>query len=517
MNIIKSDIVSLHGAAISMIGGRPENQDDMFFLDTPLGFLIIVCDGMGGGPGGKTASYIVKNEIAETICECSQQTPRDHALKMAVARAHKALEDKMIENPALNGMGSTFVAVLINKHSAVIAHAGDSRFYRLHGKKCLFRSQDHSLVAELVRKKVMTEEDARRSPQANVITRGLGSTNNHVPEIEEIPYKKGDRFVICTDGVWGSMHHQKLLKVFTQPIEQQKLLSDLSAQIDKIGFAKGGGHDNHTIAMFELEKDSQLKDSFLWKKWAMITSVTVLVIVLICICLWAILRSDKTNGSPTSRTTTISSGIPSPSDNSNYTTSSKAESSETQEAGESGMEVHDDPGERGYNSGSKSYNEKMVNDYGGNQINEDARNLLLERIGRTGKDSDSVAKQKIVRHEKKIVPNPTETAQKIINRYDSAKAVGKKTIEEAQKSLEAKKTEIKTLFIDLSEQTKNSKTHQAVERISNVVDALHSWDIAKEPDPKTKLYVPTPKAKGHMEKQITRLRELKKSLEQVTE
>ncbi len=517
MNIIKSDIVSLHGAAISMIGGRPENQDDMAYLDTPLGFLIIVCDGMGGGPGGKTASYIVKHEIAETLCECSQQTPRDHALKMAAARAHKALEDKMIENPALNGMGSTFVAVLINNQSAVIAHAGDSRCYRLHGKKCLFRSQDHSLVAELVRKKVMTEEDARRSPQANVITRGLGSTTNHVPEIEEIPYKKGDRFVICTDGVWGAMQHQELLKVFTQPIEQQKLLSNLSAQINKIGFTKGGGHDNHTIAMFELEKDSQLKDSVLWKKWAMITSVAVLAIAIICICLWAVLHSDRPNGSSTSQTTTQSSGMSSPSYNSSYTTSSNAEISETERTGDNRMEMHDDSGEKNYNAETKDDNEKIANGYGGSQINEDARNLLLERIGRTGKDSDSVAKQNVVRHEKRIAPNPTETAQRIINRYDSAKAVGKKTIAEAQKSLEAKKAEIKALFIDLSEQTKNSKTHQAVERISNVVDALHSWDIAKEPDPKTKLYVPTPKAKGHMEKQITRLRELKKSLEQVTE
>ena len=293
MNIIKSDIVSLHGVAISMIGGRPENQDDMAYLDTPLGFLIIVCDGMGGGPGGKTASYIVKHEIAETLCECGQQTARDHALKMAAARAHKALEDKMIENPALNGMGSTFVAVLINSQSAVIAHAGDSRCYRLHGKKCLFRSQDHSLVAELVRKKVMTEEDARMSPQANVITRGLGSTNNHVPEIEEIPYKKGDRFVLCTDGVWGAMQHQKLLKVFTQPIEQQKLLSDLSAQVDKIGFAKGGGHDNHTIAMFELEKDSQLKDSFSWKNKILYVLAILCILVLILLCIKDFVLTQK--------------------------------------------------------------------------------------------------------------------------------------------------------------------------------------------------------------------------------
>lgn len=298
MNIIKSDIVSLHGTAISMIGGRPENQDDMAYLDTPLGFLVIVCDGMGGGPGGKTASFIVKHEIAETICECSPQTPRDHALKMAAARAHQALEEKMKENPALCGMGSTFVAALLNSQSAIIAHSGDSRCYRLHGKKCLFRTQDHSLVAELVRKKVMTEEEARQSPQANVITRGLGSTNNHVPEIDEIPYRKGDRFVLCTDGVWGSMPHQKLIDTFAQPLDLQKLLSDISTRVDKIGFLKGGGHDNHTIAVFELEKDSQLREKVSLEKKLFIAVILLLVFVCLAfLCMKGYSWMSKTESS----------------------------------------------------------------------------------------------------------------------------------------------------------------------------------------------------------------------------
>ena len=295
MNIVKTDKVSIHVVALSMIGGRPENQDDMGFLDTPLGCLVIVCDGMGGGPGGKTASYIAKNEIAQTLCECTPQTPVDYALKLSVARACKALDDKMVEIPSLTGMGSTVVAVLINHQSAFVAHAGDSRFYRFHGKKCLYRTQDHSLVAELVKKRVMTEEDARLSPQSNVITRGLGSTNNHVPEINEIPYKKGDRFVLCTDGVWGAMPHPELLKILTQPTEIQKLVTDLSVRIDNMGFAKGGGHDNHTIVMFEMEKDSVMKDKPLWIKFALYWVGGMVMTSLFGFGLWFILPwNDKT-------------------------------------------------------------------------------------------------------------------------------------------------------------------------------------------------------------------------------
>lgn len=513
MNIIKSDIVSLHGAAITMIGGRPENQDDMGYLDTPLGFLIVVCDGMGGGPGGKTASYIVKNEIAGTILECSPQTPRDHALKMAAARAHQALEDKMKENSSLSGMGSTFVAVLLNSQSAVIAHSGDSRCYRLHGKKCLFRTQDHSLVAELVRKKVMTEEDARQSPQANVITRGIGSTNNHVPEIDEIPYKKGDRLVLCTDGVWGSMQHQELLKEFTQPKDLQQLLSDLSTHVDKIGFSKGGGHDNHTIAMFELEKDSQLKENYSWKKWAMISSAAAIIAVLICFCLWAILNSKEHKVHSTSQSEVLlPSGVPSSSNNPNYEYSTNTENTGVNNG--SDKEVRDNTGTGNINSNDTKDDDRLQNSSESKLLfNEEARNKLLERMGRLDQDSDSIANQKTKKQSIKSVQNPTETAQKIINRYDSAKVVGGKTIEDARKKLEAKKTEIKELFVTLNEQTKNSNTHQTVEKINNAVDALHSWDIAKEPDSKSKLYVPTVKAKGLMDKQIGRLKELKRNLE----
>lgn len=504
MNIITSDIVSLHGAAISMIGGRPENQDDMVYLDTPLGFLVVVCDGMGGGPGGKTASYIVKQEIAETLCKCSPQTPRDHALKMAAARAHQALEEKMKENPALSGMGSTFVAALLNSQSAVIAHSGDSRCYRLHGKKCLFRTQDHSLVAELVRKKVMTEEEARQSPQANVITRGLGSTNNHVPEIDEIPYKKGDRFVLCTDGIWGAMPHQKLIETFSQPSDLQRLLSDISTRVDKIGFLKGGGHDNHTIAMFEVETDSQLKDSFSWKKWALISSVAVFVIALICLFLWIIFGSKGQMGQFTSQATVLEGGEILPAKERQCASTEEVKGADAIQA---------------RNSSDK--NEGIVDGKGDSVINDlsslNEKSPLQEgllKMSRMQNDSGSVTKQNPQSQEKEVTDTPIEITQKIINKYDTAKVMGKKSLPEAQKALGKKRAEIKQLFNILSERTKNSKKHQQVGILSNTVDANHSWDIDKYPDKKTKLYTPTPKAKENMSNQIERLKKLKISLEQ---
>lgn len=252
-------MLSLHGAATSMQGGRPENQDDLAWADTPLGFLLTVCDGMGGGPGGKTASYTARKVIIDTIINCDSQTPREHALKKAIACAEEHLNELSVANPALKGMGSTVVAVLVSKSSAMIAHLGDSRCYVIRNHKCVYRSNDHSLVAELVKRKALTEEEARISPQSNVITRGLGNTSNHTPEIDEIAYRRGDRFVICTDGVWGCMPHRQLTSFFTKKETPQNVVKALQQKVDDIGFSKGGGHDNHTLAIFDIETDSDKK------------------------------------------------------------------------------------------------------------------------------------------------------------------------------------------------------------------------------------------------------------------
>lgn len=261
MNQIQSDIIALRGVGNSMQGGRPENQDDWGFVDTPLGFLLVVCDGMGGGPGGKTASYIVKNEFMAALHAASPQASPVDAMKMAVSRANDAVYQMQARQPKLRGMGSTLVAVLISPRSALVAHLGDSRCYRVSDGRIVFRTQDHSLVGELVRSKALTEEEARTSPQSNVIMRALGNTDNHVAEIEEVPYAKGDRFLLCTDGVWGIMPHEQLAHWLTSREDMPSLVQRLSAEIDRLGMAGGGHHDNHTLAVVEMQTDSILKDN----------------------------------------------------------------------------------------------------------------------------------------------------------------------------------------------------------------------------------------------------------------
>lgn len=248
------------GYGESRQGGRSENQDSFGFADTNFGLLVTVCDGMGGGPGGKTASSIAVKEIIDGVLQSNDDETPTNVLLKAIHRANHALLDAVEENPRLKGMGTTCTALLINDDSAVIAHVGDSRIYQLrHGRK-VFRTFDHSLVFGLVKEKVITEEQARLSEQSNVITRALGLENKLEIDITERAYEKGDRFMLCSDGIHGTMPENELIKRASKNKNVGQTVDDLATQVDGEGRSKGGGHDNLTIAIIETKNHSKLKE-----------------------------------------------------------------------------------------------------------------------------------------------------------------------------------------------------------------------------------------------------------------
>ena len=112
-----SDSDTFVGFAESRIGGRPENQDSYGFKQTSLGFLLTVCDGMGGGPGGKTASTIAVQEIITGIEEASADEEVINIIIKAIRRANMAIISAANEKPDLHGMGSTATVLLLSEQS----------------------------------------------------------------------------------------------------------------------------------------------------------------------------------------------------------------------------------------------------------------------------------------------------------------------------------------------------------------------------------------------------------------
>ena len=273
----REDGGAVAGFAESRIGGRPENQDSYGAMYTRRGFLVTVCDGMGGGPGGKTASSIAVNEIIAGVNEAADDETIDNVIIKAVRRANMAIITAGNENPELKGMGSTATVLLITEESAHVAHVGDSRVYQFRGKKKVFRTYDHSMVFDLVKQKVITEEQARLSAQSNVITRALGMKPDVEVEVHELSYEKGDRFVLCSDGIHGTMPEPEFIKMATQTGAIGAITDNIATVVDNLGRTNGGGHDNLTIVIVETNINSKIK-----AKMSKKTRLIILALAIVC-------------------------------------------------------------------------------------------------------------------------------------------------------------------------------------------------------------------------------------------
>lgn len=245
----------------SRIGGRRENQDSAGFQDTPLGAVIVVCDGMGGTNGGRIASAIAVSTILEVTSSASQPNPdRKKILRTAIKEANARILAYGKEHSAVAGMGTTVTALIVSEESAVAAFIGDSRIYQLRGGSKVFRTFDHSMVFEMVRRKALTEEQARLSAQSNVILKALGVSEDVEPDIFELPYLKNDRFILCSDGFWGAMPEEDFIRMVSPQTSADKVLAESMTEVDRIGRAAGGKHDNLTAAFVDMKQNSKLKE-----------------------------------------------------------------------------------------------------------------------------------------------------------------------------------------------------------------------------------------------------------------
>jgi PPM family protein phosphatase len=206
------DLVIAVGSATDL-GGRPSNEDAVKALElaesppTPGAppaptFLLAVADGMGGHADGEVASRLA----IDTLLAAVGNEPGPDAgqlLKQAFRRANEAIYERGAEAGGDRPMGTTLVAALVRGKYATVANVGDSRAYLLRAKGLTQITRDHTLVADEVARGALTPEQARRSPQRNVLTQALGSQPKlatRLPEIFELTLLPDDRLLLCSDG-----------------------------------------------------------------------------------------------------------------------------------------------------------------------------------------------------------------------------------------------------------------------------------------------------------------------------
>lgn len=243
--------------------GQRSNQEDARFPDldyAPSGQRVfVVCDGVGGHEYGERASASVCRGFAEFTADERPDLPysvRD--FQLALGQAYHTLYGE-IEKTGATNMGTTLTFAFFHAEGVTLAHMGDSRIYQIRpGVGIIYRSNDHSLVSELVRQGKMTEEEAAASGFGNVITRCLTA----VPEDSDFPKAEvyesndvmpGDIFLLCTDGVLESLPESDLVT----------FLANSGASLDdkaKLLAAEAeSSHDNNTAYLIEV--DSVIRDS----------------------------------------------------------------------------------------------------------------------------------------------------------------------------------------------------------------------------------------------------------------
>lgn len=218
-----------------------EHNEDFAGAVTDLddrGPLFVVADGLGGHAAGEVASRVAVDAALEDWCKGSASSPAA-AARSAVRAANVAVFDAAIDHHR-RGMGTTIVAATFAGREAVVAHVGDSRAYLVHDDRCTQLTTDHSRVAEMVRMKLLTPEQAAVHPSRSMLTRSLGAEPAVQVDLITQPVAAGARLVLCSDGVWDLVSRAELVDATdASPAAAAERIVDLALE--------RGAPDNATV------------------------------------------------------------------------------------------------------------------------------------------------------------------------------------------------------------------------------------------------------------------------------
>jgi PPM family protein phosphatase len=225
---------------------RQNNEDALLVGDGKDETLFAVADGIGGFEAGEVASRIA----VEALRELEPGVP----FEAAIGEANRRILAVGRGDERLSGMGTTIVAVRFGgtqeRPVAEVAHVGDSRAYLLRGGNFRPLTEDHSLVAELVRSGDLTRDQAAEHPQKNLITRALGAEAEVDVDTAILPVEAGDRILLCSDGLSDMVPEARISEILAESPDDPEtpVRRLLSAALD------AGGADNVTVVVVDLKE-----------------------------------------------------------------------------------------------------------------------------------------------------------------------------------------------------------------------------------------------------------------------
>ncbi len=218
---------------------RKTNQDTVILGPCLFG----VADGMGGHLAGDIASRMTADLLLERLRGLS---PRPDTLRECVSEVNQIVYARQKSDPSLSGMGTTLTVLWTGEKEMLLAHIGDSRAYLLRGGQLRQVTEDHSMVAEMVREGLLTEEEAAVHPYRHMITRAIGTDPEVNSDILTIDRQPGDKWLLCSDGLSGCVNDRELASHLSEYDLQEAADKLLDLALER------GGRDNITLVIVEV-------------------------------------------------------------------------------------------------------------------------------------------------------------------------------------------------------------------------------------------------------------------------
>lgn len=243
---------------ITDVGLKRSHNEDNYLINEELN-LFVVADGMGGHAGGEYASAICVNTVEEVVTslELNGESPIEsddpvevsrEKLRYSIQLSGRRIFEKATELPEYHGMGTTAVVLLLDRGNAIVAHVGDSRVYLLRDGRCDQLTDDHSLVFQKMKEGLITAEQAKTHRMRNVITRSLGYQEDVEVDVQVKAIRRGDRFILCSDGLSGHLEPEEIAEVLDRlgPQEGARRLIEIACE--------RGGEDNITAIVARIDE-----------------------------------------------------------------------------------------------------------------------------------------------------------------------------------------------------------------------------------------------------------------------
>ena len=231
------DKINISYASVSETGSREVNEDCISITKADENFCFIVCDGLGGHGKGEVASELVTKEISRCFEENGKEAD---FFDMAFQKAQEKLLEEQVAQSSPSQMKTTAVALRIIDGVASWCHIGDSRLYFFRKSKLKSRTIDHSVVQLLALSKEIKEKEIRFHPDRNMLLKVMGTewTGDSYVISEKAELKKGDAFLLCSDGFWEFIEEKKMAVCLKKSENAQEWLEKMVKEVELNGDGK---------------------------------------------------------------------------------------------------------------------------------------------------------------------------------------------------------------------------------------------------------------------------------------